>query len=124
MAQPTQLGSIGHKGEQLAVKYLANKGFTVVDTNVAYKFGEIDVVAVKDDKYHFIEVKALSVQSKFAVALSERIGKQKLDRIKKSVQQYIVDNDLFNKEVQIDAMLVKINEQIKQARIKFIQNIS
>ena len=60
MAQPTQLGSIGHKGEQLAVKYLANKGFTVVDTNVAYKFGEIDVVAVKDDKYHFIEVKALS----------------------------------------------------------------
>jgi len=124
MAQPTQLGSIGHKGEQLAVRYLATKGFTVVDTNVTYKFGEIDVVAVKDDKYHFIEVKALSVQSKFAIALSERIGKQKLDRIKKSVQQYIVENYLFNKEVQIDALLVKINVQTKQARIKFIENIS
>ncbi len=123
MAKKSQLGITGRIGEQLAKRYLINEGYDVVVENVTYPYGEIDLVAYKDDVYYFVEVKAADVRSKMSVALSERLGPQKLARVKKATQSYIAQNDLYNYEVAIFAILVKIDSENKKSWIKVIQDL-
>jgi len=56
----TQKQIIGDLGEGIVCNYLENKGFRVVDRNYWKPWGEIDIVAQKGDKLHFIEVKTVS----------------------------------------------------------------
>ncbi len=45
--------------EDKAVDFLSSNDYFIVDRNFyAKKLGEIDIVALKDDVYHFIEVKS------------------------------------------------------------------
>ena len=48
----------GKKGEDLACRYLKEQGYRILDRNVRYKLGEIDIVAQIDDTICFVEVKA------------------------------------------------------------------
>ena len=48
----------GKKGEDLACRYLKEQGYSILDRNVRYKMGEIDIVAQIDDTICFVEVKA------------------------------------------------------------------
>src|SRR6188508_1416838 len=54
----SQSQKTGEKGEQIAVRYLENKGFSIIERNYTKKWGEIDIVAIKDTVIHFVEVKA------------------------------------------------------------------
>ena len=39
---------LGKKGEQLAVNYLINKGYKIVERNWRFQKAEIDIIATKD----------------------------------------------------------------------------
>ena len=44
--------------EIVAIKYLQKNGYSILDTNFKFgRFGEIDVIAKKDDITVFIEIK-------------------------------------------------------------------
>lgn len=43
--------------EAAAKNYLLAKDYTIVEENFICRFGEIDIIARKDDRIHFIEVK-------------------------------------------------------------------
>lgn len=47
----------GFAYENIAKKYLQNKGYEILEENFVSKFGEIDIIAAKDERLHFIEVK-------------------------------------------------------------------
>ena len=51
---------IGEIGEKLACMFLMKHGFKVLDRNYRKKWGEIDIIAQKDDILRFIEVKTVS----------------------------------------------------------------
>lgn len=51
---------IGKIGEDLACEMLRKEGFKVIDRNYLKKWGEIDIVAIKGKKVHFVEVKTVS----------------------------------------------------------------
>ena len=48
---------IGKEGEDIAAKYLAEKGFEIVARNYHYSHGEIDIIAKDKQQLVFIEVK-------------------------------------------------------------------
>lgn len=51
----------GKLGENLAVDFLKNKGFSILETNYyASRYGEIDIIAKKDEIIVFVEVKTRS----------------------------------------------------------------
>lgn len=50
--------SKGNIAEEKACAYLRTKGFDIVDRNVYSQFGEIDIIAIKGEVLHFIEVKS------------------------------------------------------------------
>jgi len=50
--------SKGNIAEEKACAYLRTEGFDIVDRNVYSQFGEIDIIAIKGEVLHFIEVKS------------------------------------------------------------------
>lgn len=52
---------IGLYGEKEAELFLVKRGFTIVEQNFSSKSGEIDLICIKAEKLHFIEVKSVTV---------------------------------------------------------------
>ena len=48
---------LGVKGEQLAVDFLKDKKYEILERNYATKLGEIDIIAKQNNRIVFIEVK-------------------------------------------------------------------
>lgn len=47
----------GYEYENIAKKYLLDSGFKIIEENYACRLGEIDIIAQKNSRIHFIEVK-------------------------------------------------------------------
>ena len=52
--------SLGSAGESLAAEWLQEKGYTIVNRNFRWGRAEIDIVAIKGEWLHIIEVKTSS----------------------------------------------------------------
>ncbi|MCK4905073.1 YraN family protein [bacterium] len=48
----------GKIGENIAVKFLTRKGYSILEQNFRVKGGEIDIIASKDNTLVFVEVKS------------------------------------------------------------------
>lgn len=104
----------GNLAEEKACVFLKQEGFFIIEQNFyAKKLGEIDIIASKDEVYHFIEVKsALS----YEIAVNN-ISTSKLSKLKNSINFYLQKNKL-DVSYTLDAIIV-INEEIE-----FLENIS
>jgi len=103
---------VGLKAETRAVEYLKKSGYSILKRNFHSRFGEIDIVAKKDDILHFFEVK----YSKDYDALT-RITPKKLQKIIKTIDYYMYTNSI-DMDHQIDALIVNDN------LIEIVENIS
>ena len=65
---------IGEIGEKIAEMFLVKQGFIIVEKNFTHKLGEIDIIAQKDRKIYFFEVKSIIGKNK------ENIGVQEPDK--------------------------------------------
>jgi len=111
---------IWDQAELLAIEYLQRKWYTVLDTNFKYgRFGEIDIIASKDDFTVFFEVKYRS-SDKFGTA-EESITKSKLYKIYKSAQIYCKQNKIDYECMKIEAIIIERHSDIH--RIKHYKNI-
>ena len=90
----TTTARTGSVGEALAVKYLKNAGFTVIETNYTKRWGELDIVARNKDIIHFIEVKTNAYRDKTALSQGltgdnwqpeDRVHAHKLRQIEKTL---------------------------------------
>lgn len=48
---------LGKLGEDAAVQYLEHQGYFILKRNYRTRQGEIDIIAVRENRMHFIEVK-------------------------------------------------------------------
>jgi len=53
-----QRKQLGHEAELLAEEFLRNRGLELIEKNVFFKFGEIDLVARDGDTIVFVEVRS------------------------------------------------------------------
>ncbi|WP_456480014.1 YraN family protein [Nautilia sp.] len=91
----------GSFAEEKACEYLKNKGYKIVKRNFYTKFGEIDIIAFKDDVFHFVEVKSGKT---FEPVFN--ITPAKLKRIIRSAEVYLKQNGI-DSAFCIDAVIVK-----------------
>ena len=121
--------SIGQLGEDITVRFFENRGFRVIERNYRKKWGEIDIIAEKDSVLHFVEVKSSSVKRFFkdgkeAYRPEDHIHAYKKERLTRAVKTYLLENDISkDKNIEINAIIVLINEESKKVKIKTIKHI-
>ena len=78
---------LGRRGEDIACKYLLDRGHTVVDRNWRSGHLEIDVVTVDPAGLHFVEVKSRVAPA--TAAPEENVGYLKQRRIVAAAKRYL-----------------------------------
>ncbi len=91
----------GDRAEEQAAEYLRTRGFRIVDRNVSSRFGEIDIIAMKGEVLHFVEVKSAPTYEQ-AVA---NVTPAKLAKILKTAHTYMKKHHL-DLDYSFDALIV------------------
>jgi putative endonuclease len=78
---------LGKTGELLALKYLEEKGFTIIEHNWRFGRFEIDIIASLKDTIHFVEVKTRS--SKTFGLPEESVSVDKVKRLSIAANAYL-----------------------------------
>ncbi len=81
------LGEIGKKGEDMVAAFLRKNRCTVVKRNYISRYGEIDIIAVKDSLLLFVEVKARREGS--FVKPCEAVDIHKQNRMRLTAEDYL-----------------------------------
>ncbi len=130
---------IGEIGEKVAEGFLVKHGFLILDRNYTKKWGEIDIVAEKDNKLYFIEVKSVSrsvsdTRDMFKnrdmcgtgddYSPEDNMHPWKLKRLSRTVQTYLLSEKVPDeKEWQVDLLVVFLDIKNRKARIKVVSDI-
>ncbi|WP_295051644.1 YraN family protein [Sulfuricurvum sp.] len=91
----------GNIAEERGCEYLRQSGFRIIDRNVYNRFGEIDIIALRDGVIHFVEVKS-AVSYEQAI---HNITRSKLQKLNRAIQAYLQQKQL-NLDYCIDALIV------------------
>lgn len=131
----TEKRKTGDMGEDLVCEYLKDRGYIILERNYLRPWGELDVVARKDDKIHFIEVKTVTREPAQELDESlnhrqrgyrpeENMHPKKIQRLHRAMQTYLLDNKaLKNIDFQLDLACVYLSLITKTAKIELIENI-
>ena len=104
----------GNFAEKRAISFLQDLNFQIIEQNLyAKKLGEIDIIAKKNEIYHFCEVKSAP---DYETAINN-LTASKLSKIKRSVDYYLQIKKL-DVAFCIDAIIVNDEE------INFLENIT
>jgi len=118
---------IGKIGEDIAVKYLRDKRYKILDRNFekkvgSLKFGEIDIIARKDGAIIFCEVKTLSAEKGFSP--EQRVDFRKAEKIAKTAEIWL-DEHGKGQDIkwQIDVLAIVLDFASRKAKVRHFKNI-
>lgn len=117
----------GDLGERIAVEYLINHGFTILERNFRIRGGEIDIIALETEKtggevLAFIEVKTRR-SWEFGTPL-EAITPWKLRALIKTAQFYKLKRKNLPELMRIDAIAIILDSENNPTSIELVKNIS
>ncbi|MBM2817528.1 MAG: hypothetical protein HW401_118 [Parcubacteria group bacterium] len=138
--------NIGKIGEETACKFLMKRGYQIVLRNYWKKWGEIDIIAKKDQIIYFVEVKTVSkdltsvgVSGNFvshennkyvnhetsdSYRPEDNIHPWKLKRLSRAIQTYLIENNMSEDDKwQFDAITVFLDIKNKTAKADHIKDI-
>lgn len=112
----------GNLGEKLAYGYLKKNNYNIVAKNYKSEYGEIDLIAQKDEILVFIEVKYRNKNCKYSP--KEAVTKQKQRKIVKTALEYIrINKDKINKNFQPRFDVIEIKELSEdRVNVNMIEN--
>lgn len=93
----------GIEGERLGADYLLHAGYQIMEKNWRHSHWEVDIIAIKNNTLHFIEIKTR--RSKKFGHPEEKVGKKKIENLINAAEQYLY---LFPqwKRIQFDILSV------------------
>ena len=125
---------IGQSGEDLAAKYLENRGFVIVDRNYWKPWGEIDLVAKKGSELRFVEVKTVTRNSTPSnppypgegddYEPEDNVHPWKRQRLRRIIETYILAKDIGDDtDWQIDLMSVYLNPAGELLKVEWLEDV-
>jgi len=113
--------TVGKKGEGIARKYLEGKGYKIIEQNYKTKYGEIDLVAKKNNELVFVEVRT-KIGEDFG-APEQTINRKKLTKLKGNAIAYAAVAK-WKGIFRIDAVCLVLNEDFSVKRLNHYENIT
>ena len=111
---------IGKDGERQAVEWLRKKGYVILHRNWRYSHCEIDIIASKQGRLHFVEVKTRRY-SKF-VRPEESVSWKKFRSFQQASDHFLYLNPGF-RWIQYDILSITLFED-KETEFYIIEDIT
>lgn len=112
--------NLGELGEQEAVRFLQKKRYQVVDRNVAFREGEIDIVAVHDRTVVFVEVKTRRSDRKGAPWEAVDAGKQ--EKLIRAASVYLSRERLTDQRYRFDIISITWEDESSRPEIEHLES--
>lgn len=114
---------LGQNGEEIAGDYLMKQGYRILHRNWnLHKGCELDLVALKDNELHFVEVKTRRNESEIYGRPEQAITQAKLHNIVRAIYAYI-NTYHYEYDMHIDAIGIVYHSE-QDYSINFIPDIS
>ena len=139
MKEITEKRKTGNLGEDLACRFLMKRGFDIIERNYLKKCGEIDIIANKCNKIHFIEVKSVSSanlsgkcetipdvssETNDNFRPEDNVHPGKLQRLAKTMQIYLLERNVPGEtDWQFDVITVYIDKKRLISKIIMLENV-
>jgi len=116
---------VGRWGEEIASVYLERKGYLIVDRNFYTQEGEIDLIALREEKEEriltFVEVKTRTSE-KYGYP-EEAFTRKKWDHMLKAIGRYLLDHPDCGDAWQIDVIAVQRLSEDQPPEIEHFDNV-
>jgi putative endonuclease len=112
---------IGDRGEQIAVRFLQEKGYRYLEKNYTSRYGELDLVMMDFDVVVFVEVKTRTSQT-FGFP-EEAVTPVKLERIVNAGLEWLQSHPDLPDDWRVDVIAVQLDRQGALTEINHYQNI-
>lgn len=112
----------GSHGESLATSYLKSQGYSIHSKNYTSRWGEIDIIAEKQGTIHFVEVKTRKSTKQGKPV--EAVTYQKLRKLMRAIEFYILSHHLSHKKFQIDVIGIQLDKDNKIFEMKHYPNVA
>lgn len=99
--------SYGAAGEEQVVQALRKNGYAVLHTNYRKPYGEIDIIARKDEVIAFVEVKTRTTRY---FSLCQVVTPSKQKKIVRTALQYLAQEQLEDVACRFDVALVEAGQ--------------
>ena len=107
MAEHNELGK---KGEKLAIDFLVDKGYKILEKNYRYLKAEVDIIAQKKDVLAVVEVKTRSTD--YFGNPQDFVNPKKIKLLLSAIDYYVIEKDL-DVEVRFDIIAIIHQKEIK-----------
>ncbi|MFN7088685.1 MAG: YraN family protein [Candidatus Paceibacteria bacterium] len=116
---------VGQIGEELAIKHLKKLGFRIIERNVRRPWGELDIVAKKNDLLLFVEVKTLvKPGGEGEIQPEDELTFYKARKLQKAILMYFKENRLdLNQEWRLDLIAIDLKPDLTLSDLRHIENI-
>lgn len=112
--------SFGKQGEDLALEFLKQKGYKILETNFRKRSGEIDLVALSpSSEYVFVEVKTRH-GSGFGYP-EEAVDQRKLRKMFLTAERWMGMKNLDTDNYRLDVIAIEVANG--QNKITHIENV-
>jgi len=109
---------IGDEGESVAERYLKSQGYRIIGKNMECRYGEIDIVARKENCLYFVEIKSRS-GSTYGSAL-ESISEEKMGRIRRTAEALLLKHKDWQDLIPFLSALAIDEDKNGDVKIEFL----
>ena len=96
---------VGHWGEKIAAEFLESQGCEIMDHNFRTPFGELDIVARKEDIYLFVEVKTRTSNT-FGLP-EQAVNEEKQTHLIQAAEAYLQSHPEIMNDWRIDVIAIQ-----------------
>lgn len=116
------MNTLGKLAEDCAALYLRDNRYKIIERNFSCKYGEIDIIALRNAKVVCIEVK--SSKSRLYDSPALRVSRIKLLKIKASYQIFLSKSPLYREyPYTIDVLAVQLHI-LRSPEIEHFQDLT
>lgn len=113
---------LGKIGEEFACDYLTHHHYRILERNFQKRYGELDIVALKDNTLVFVEVKT-RIGRKFGLP-EEAVTPRKLAEVKQTVLFYKMLHPELPEAMRIDVIGIELNSDETLQYFNHIKNVT
>jgi putative endonuclease len=118
---PTSRTNLGTRGEELAQRFLREKGYLILETNYRCSWGEIDIVAHDGNELVFVEVRTRR-STRYGTP-EESLTAAKARHLVAAAEEYLQQRGDNSLGWRIDLISVRLGQDYRVERIDHLKSV-